>query len=148
MKNIFVLIGILFCFTSFAKAAVNFGDHANIIDIQPVISLTTSADSTTGVDMRAYSGRCRALVDTKMVSGDATAGLAMKLKESATSGGSYTDVSGGAFASVTSADVSQSIVFNKDNQMRYLKLNRVISGNGGPVYLLSGKIVCEKKYKN
>ena len=143
MKTIFAIV-LMFCFSFVAQADVNFGGHAEIINIHPISSVSTSADGT-AVDMQLYTGRCKAFVEAKSASADPTSTLNIKLKESATSGGSYTDVVGGGFTQITSADASQSIVINKDNQMRYLKLYRAFVGPSA--YYMSGKIICEKKYR-
>lgn len=136
-------IALLF-FTSVAPATVNFGNNANLINIQAVTSTSASGDSS-AVDMLAYDGQCIAIGESHIVSADPTSTLTFKLKESATSGGTYTDVVGGGFTQATSADTSEAIVFNKNNQKRYLKFSRTLVGPSA--YLISGKVVCQKKYK-
>jgi hypothetical protein len=41
----------------------------------------------------------------------------------------------------------QKVVFNKDKQKRFVKLNTVLSGTASPQYLMSAKILCDKKYR-
>lgn len=146
MKSILAIVLLTFSFFLMDVAeAANFGDQVNIINIHPIASISTSADST-AVDMNAYDGKCAAFIEAKSASADPTSTLNIKLKESATSGGSYTDVSGGGFTQITSADATQSILFNKNATMRYLKLSRTFVGPSA--YYLSGKIICQKRIRN
>lgn len=141
--SLFIMVMAL-SFTMTTHADVNFGSSANVINIQAVTSTSVSGDSS-AVDMLLYDGQCVALGESHIVSADPTSTLDFKLKESATSGGSYTDVSGVTFTQITSADSSQAVAFNKNNRKRYLKFSRTLVGPSA--YLISGKIVCQKKYK-
>lgn len=132
-------------FTMTTHADVNFGSAMNVINLHPNSSVTTSGDST-AVDMLLYDGQCAGIIDSHTVSGDNST-LALKLTHSVSNDSSFGDVSGGGFTALASSDSSQKIVFNKNNLKRYVRLNRVIGGTAVPTYLLSGKLLCKKKYR-
>lgn len=142
-----ISILMLVSFTFAVQAEVMFlGSRAHVLNLEPVLSVTASGDSS-AIDLKGYSGNCAALVDVSAPVSGTNPALALKLTESDTSGGSYSDVSGGAFASVSSTASVQKVVFNSDKQKRYVKLNRVLSGTASPQYLMSAKILCDKKYR-
>lgn len=145
MKALILITSLLLGLTA-AHARVGFGNDIQVIDLSPIASVKTSGDSS-AADLQTYEGNCALVADVSApVSGDSTT-LALKLTNSTASAGTYTDVVSGDFTTVTTAASVQKIVINKNKIKRYVKLNRVIGGTGAPNYLVSAKMLCEKKYK-
>jgi hypothetical protein len=146
MSFIFTMIAVI-GITYLAKADVDqLGRRINVENVLPVAAITANGDSS-AIDLNIYSGNCAAIIDVSAPVAGTNPTLAFKLTESATSGGSYTDVAGGGFTTVSGTALVQTIVFNKNETKRYLKLNRVIGGTASPQYLASSKILCDKKYR-
>jgi hypothetical protein len=147
MKHLFAIFALMLTFSMSAYASIGkLGDRINVIDLAPVASVVASGDST-AVDLVNYEGNCAAIVDVSAPVAGTTPGLALKLTESDTSGGAYTDVASGAFTAVSSSASVQKLVVNKNKQKRFLKLNRVLSGTSSPQYLVSAKLLCDKKQR-
>jgi hypothetical protein len=77
-----------------------------------------------GVDFNAGSGKCWATLQTGAWSGTAPT-LDGKIQES-TDNVTFTDVSGGGFAQITTANQSQTIAFTRTK--RYLRANVTVGG--------------------
>lgn len=123
----------------------NLGDILQMKDLKPVAAVTSTAVSS-AIDLVELSGEIAVLLDVSAPVAGTTPGLAVKLTHCATSGGSYTDVSGGGFTAVADSASAQKISLNKDSLERYVKLSWTISGTDNPQYLISSKIVGINKY--
>jgi len=122
----------------------NLGDHLQVKDLLPVQAVTADGDSD-AVDLLELSGEIAVILDAAS-SGDAAKTLACKLTECDTSGGSYTDVSGGGFTTVADEASVQKISLNKDALKRYVKLNLNVTTGDTISVLTSAKIVGFNKY--
>lgn len=154
MKNVlnfFVIIVFSAISGQFANANVYLGSDLNVINVFPVASVTASGDSA-AFDMKNYDGQCAIVADVSAPVAGTSPTLDVSLKESAALAGTYTSVSstkfiGGAFSQVTSLASMQKRAINKTAIKRFLKFSVAIGGTASPQYLLSAKILCDKKYK-
>lgn len=155
MKSIISFLAIMVfsvIFSSqFAKANVYLGSDLNVINAFPIASVTASGDST-AFDMKNYDGQCAIVADVSAPVAGTNPTLDVSLKESDALAGTYTSVSstkfiGGAFSQVTSLASMQKRAINKTAIKRFLKFSVTIGGTVSPQYLLSAKILCDKKYK-
>lgn len=88
-----------------------------------------TADNTgTGVDVSAFQGMCKVVLNSSNTeAADNTS--AVKLQHSDTLGGTYTDVTRGAFATVTNAAAShQEILLNADDLKAFVRVFNDLSG--------------------
>jgi hypothetical protein len=102
-------------------------------------TLTASANGTSA-DFIAGDGRCTALQITGTVGGTSPS-LAGKIQESADNS-NWTDVSGAAFAAVSSADNAQAISF--DRTKRFLRYVATVTGTS-PSFPIAVVITQQKK---
>lgn len=123
----------------------NLGDNLQLLNLEPVKSVTANGDSA-ALDLQSIEGEVALLLDVSAPVAGTNPGLALKLTHSDTSGGSYTDVTGGGATAVAADASAQKISLKKEELKRWVKLNRVISGTDSPEYLLSAKIVGFNKY--
>lgn len=124
---------------------VNLGDNMQLKNLKPVAAVTTSTVSS-ALDLNGLEGEIAVLLDVSAPVAGTTPGLACKITECDTSGGSYTDVSGGGFTAVADSASAQKLSLNKDALKRYIKLDYTISGTDSPQYLVSAKVVGLSKY--
>jgi hypothetical protein len=123
---------------------VNLGDQLQLLNLVPVSDITSSSVSS-AIDLSLYQDEIGCMIDVKNIAGSSPT-LALKLTECDTSGGSYTDVTGGGFTSLTTVAAAQLISLNKNELKRFVKLSWTIGGTMSPEYYLSAKIVGMKKY--
>lgn len=110
------------------------------------ISSDTDTDGT-AIDAQTYEGPVH-LVALVGNSGDAQTVVAIKLIECATSGGSYTAVTGASktlSASATANDNSAHFVRADNYQQRYLKSRVTTSGGGTPSVPIHIGLLAKKK---
>lgn len=123
----------------------NLGDKLVVKDLKPNASVTTTTVSS-AIDLDGLEGEILAMLDVSAPVAGTTPGLAVKLTHCDTSGGSYTDVTGGGFTAAASAQTSQSISLNKNDMKRFVKLSWTISGTDSPQYYVSSKILGMNRY--
>lgn len=122
----------------------------SILNAAPLFSLEgeSSVVAANGVgaeiDTKDYDGNVGFYLLTKKTAGTSPT-LAAKLTECATSGGSYTDVVGGGFTGLTTADGKQKLSLNVGNLKRYVKYAFVIGGTDSPSYNVAAVMVGAKK---
>jgi hypothetical protein len=90
------------------------------------------ASTTTGsaVDLTNYEGDMVVLLDAS--AGGASITFAVKLTHSDTSGGSYTDVTGGGFTTTAANTASrQKLYVNVTDIKRYVKVSLTVAGGTG-----------------
>jgi hypothetical protein len=113
--------------------------------IAVVLSRTTSTVSS-AFDTLDYEGLAVITLDA----GAATAGtlptLDVKITTCATSGGSYTDVTGAAFTQVTTVAGVQTLTVDLDACKRYIKADWTIGGTVGPAFPFGVNFTGIKKY--
>ena len=92
--------------------------------------VVTATGTGSAVDLVDYEGDLAVVLDAEAGGGSVT--YAVKLTESDTSGGSYTDVSGGAF---TTTDANTALVekisVNTNAMKRYIKVSVTVAGGTG-----------------
>ena len=107
----------------------NLGSKTEVLSLLPN-DVVTATGTGSAVDLQGYEGDIAVLLDAE--AGGAGITYAVKLTESATSGGSYTDVSGGAFTTTTANTASvQKIYVNASNLKRYIKVSITVAGGTG-----------------
>lgn len=104
----------------------------NLIQANVIEALANAARTSTvtggAVDVTKYEGKGQVILMSS-AGGGTTPTLNAKLTESATSGGSYTDVTGGAFTEVTdAADSTQMIPIDFDASKGFLKVVGTLAG--------------------
>lgn len=108
--------------------------QANVVEVLPN-AVRTSTATGSAIDVRAYEGKGQVIFTSSAATAGTTPTLNAKLTECATSGGSYTDVSGGAFAEVTdAADSTQMIPIDFDACKGYIKGVGTIAGTDTPTF--------------
>jgi hypothetical protein len=121
----------------------NLGSKTEVLSLLPN-DVVTATGTGSAVDLQGYEGDIAVLLDAE--AGGAGITYAVKLTESATSGGSYTDVSGGAFTTTTANTASvQKIYVNASNLKRYIKVSITVAGGTG-AGAVSVVAVGSKKY--
>lgn len=118
----------------------------NLIDdgagssIRPQISTATVTGQA--VDLDRGDGACFAFLEVGAVSGT-TPTLDVKVQESDTSGGTYTDIPGAAFTQITAANKSQILDFKRSK--RFCRLLATIAGTT-PSFALAGQLYGVRKF--
>jgi hypothetical protein len=121
----------------------NLGSKTEVLSLLPN-DVVTATGTGSAVDLQGYEGDIAVLLDAE--AGGASITYAVKLTESATSGGSYTDVSGGAFTTTAANTASvQKIYVNASNLKRYIKVSITVAGGTG-AGAVSVVAVGSKKY--
>lgn len=92
--------------------------------------VTASTKTGSAVDLQDYEGDISLSLDAE--AGGSGITYAVKLTEADTSGGSYTDVSGGAFTT-TDANTAlvEQLIVNSDKTKRFIKCVVTVAGGSG-----------------
>ena len=107
----------------------NLGSKTEVLSLLPN-DVVTATGTGSAVDLQGYEGDIAVLLDAE--AGGSGVTYAVKLTESATSGGSYTDVSGGGFTTTSANTASvQKIYVNASNLKRYVKVSITVAGGTG-----------------
>jgi len=114
-----------------------------------VIQLTapdnvSASGQGTGQDVRVYHGRALGICNIKGGTGTSQT-LDVKLQESATVNGTYTDISGATFTQATSADVVNTCEVDLDAAKRFIRA-RYILGGSTPAFDFGVTLVAPKQY--
>tara|TARA_Y100000401_G_C8319289_1_gene224304 strand:- start:1342 stop:1722 length:381 start_codon:yes stop_codon:yes gene_type:complete len=92
--------------------------------------VTASTKTGSAVDLQNYEGDLLAILDAE--AGGSGVTYAVKFTESDTSGGSYTDVTSGAFTTTAANTASvQSLIVNTDEIKRFVKVVVTVAGGSG-----------------
>ena len=92
--------------------------------------VVTATGLGSAIDLLGYEGDIAVLLDAE--AGGGTITYAVKLTESDTSGGTYTDVTGGGFTTTTANTASlQKIFVNVSNLKRFVKASVTVAGGTG-----------------
>lgn len=109
--------------------------QSNVIEFAPLVSGRTSTLTGSAIDLRKYDGVVQVILTCEAASAGTDPTLDVKLTESATSGGSYTDVSGATFAQVTdAADVTEMITIDSAACKGFIKVVGTIGGTSSPAF--------------
>jgi hypothetical protein len=109
------------------------------------LGVVSATATSSALDLSDYEGP----VEIVVVSNAAGSGItnAMKITDCDTSGGSYTDVTGGGLTSVTNAVFGiQKIRLNSDAIKKFIKLAFTVSGGSG-TGIIAATVIGNKKYK-
>jgi len=107
----------------------NLGTKTTILGLlrNDVVAATATGSA---IDLLGYEGDMAVLLDAE--AGGASITYAVKLTESDTSGGTYTDVTGGAFTTTTANTASlQKITVNVTSLKRFVKATATVAGGTG-----------------
>lgn len=105
----------------------------------------TATANGTGVDMLDYEGSALVILDSA-AGGGTSPTLDVKLQESDTSGGTYTDIAGAAFAQVTGTASQQKLVIDASKAKRFVRAVATIGGTS-PTFTCAVAFVALKKYQ-
>ena len=121
----------------------NLGDKTFVLSLLPSDVVTTTGLGS-AVDLEDYEGEMAVVLDAE--AGGSSITYAVKLQESDTSGGTYTDVTGGAF---TTTDANTALVekisVNTNDMKRFVKLSITVAGGTG-AGAVSVVALASKKY--
>ena len=107
----------------------NLGTKTTILGLLRNDVVTATATGS-AIDLLGYEGDMAVLLDAE--AGGASITYAVKLTESDTSSGTYTDVTGGAFTTTTANTASlQKITVNVTNLKRFVKATATVAGGTG-----------------
>jgi hypothetical protein len=108
----------------------NLGTKTEVLNFLPNDVVTATVTASTAIDLVDYEGDIAVILCAE--AGGASITYLGKLTESDTSGGTYTDVTGGAFT-VTAANTAsvQKIAVHSDNMKRFIKAVVTVAGGTG-----------------
>jgi hypothetical protein len=107
----------------------NLGTKTEVLNVLPS-DVVTATGVGSAIDLLDYEGDIAVSLDAEAGGGSVT--YAVKLTESDTSGGTYTDVSGGGFTtSGANAAVTEKISINTDSIKRFIKASVTVAGGTG-----------------
>lgn len=130
--------------TAIAEAAALLSD---LLVVTP--ATRTTSTTSAGVDVLNYDGLARFQLVSAKGSGNADNTLDVKLQESDTSGGTYTDISGASFPQVLGSggsDVSSGIVVDLKTTKRWIRANWTVAGTT-PSYVFGITATPLQKYR-
>ena len=104
----------------------------------------TSTATSSAIDLLEYDGDVLLILDSA-AGGGSSPTLDIKLTECATTGGTYTDLSGATFTQVVDAASMQTLTINKDSSKRFVKIVQTIGGSS-PTFTFSINLIGVKKY--
>ena len=104
----------------------------------------TSTATSSAIDLLEYDGDVVLILDSA-AGGGSSPTLDIKLTECATTGGTYTDLSGATFTQVVDAASMQTLTINKDSSKRFVKIVQTIGGSS-PTFTFSINLIGLKKY--
>jgi hypothetical protein len=112
-------------------------------NLLPAQVLTNSANSS-GLDLSPYDGPIAIVLDIAAAGAGVT--VAAKLQDSTTSGGSYTDITGGGFVTTAANAASKQIIYLNSDEIRgFMRASLTFSGAGSAACSMT--VVGTKKYK-
>ena len=108
----------------------NLGTKTEVLNFLPNDVVTATVTASTAIDLVDYEGDIAVILCAE--AGSAGVTYLGKLTESDTSGGSYTDVTGGAFT-ITAANTAsvQKISVNSNDMKRFIKAVVTVAGGTG-----------------
>ncbi|WKZ15435.1 MAG: hypothetical protein QY317_16185 [Candidatus Jettenia caeni] len=125
---------------------MNQNSLGSVINVLPTDQRASSSVSS-AVDVSAYEGNAIIVLDSALADAGTNPTLDAKITHCDTSDGTYTDISGAAFAQVTdAADSTQKIIVNLDSVKKYIKADYTIGGTDTPKFSFSVNLFALKKY--
>jgi hypothetical protein len=119
-------------------------DALTPVSLAPALRRTSTLTGA-AVDLQAYDGPLKIVLDCAAGTGDHT--LDVKIQDCATSGGSYADVTGLAFAQVTTTAKFLELNTHTRDLKRYIKVIGTIGGTSTPTFDYSVCAIAQKKYQ-
>lgn len=116
------------------------GFYSQVLKASAVVAATALSSA---FDLSPYDGKILVVLNASAQGSGIT--NAIKLTESATSGGTYTDVAGGGFVTVANAASYQTLELNSDDMMAYMKLDMTVAGGSG-TGIVAASVIGFKKY--
>jgi hypothetical protein len=108
---------------------LNLGTKTTVLSLL-ANDVVTATGTGSAVDLQLYEGDIAVILDAE--AGGAGITYAVKLTESDTSGGTYTDVTGGAFTTTTAnTALVEKISVNTDGMKRFVKASVTVAGGTG-----------------
>jgi len=108
---------------------LNLGTKTTVLSLL-ANDVVTATGTGSAVDLLDYEGDIAVILDAE--AGGAGITYAVKLTESDTSGGTYTDVTGGAFTTTTAnTALVEKISVNTDGMKRFVKASVTVAGGTG-----------------
>jgi hypothetical protein len=107
----------------------NLGTKTTVLSLLPN-DVVAASGTGSAIDLVDYEGDLAVVLDAE--AGGASITYAVKLTESDTSGGTYTDVTDGAFTTTTAnTALVEKISVNTDSMKRYVKADVTVAGGTG-----------------
>ena len=108
---------------------LNLGTKTTVLSLL-ANDVVTATGTGSAVDLQLYEGDIAVILDAE--AGGAGITYAVKLTESDSSGGTYTDVTGGAFTTTTAnTALVEKISVNTDGMKRFVKASVTVAGGTG-----------------
>jgi hypothetical protein len=108
--------------------------QANVLELAGN-AVRTSTLTGTGVDVSELAGVVQVVLQSSAATSGTTPTLDVKLQESSTLGGSYTDIVGATFAQVTdAADSTEMIAVKIDAVKSFVRVVGTIDGTATPTF--------------
>tara|TARA_Y100000401_G_scaffold113897_1_gene115217 strand:+ start:1289 stop:1672 length:384 start_codon:yes stop_codon:yes gene_type:complete len=118
-------------------------EKLEVFSIVATAAVTSTATSS-AIDLKEYDGDVSLILTSAAGTGSSPT-LDVKVTDSATSGGTYTDLSGATFTQVTGSVSMQVITFSKDECKRFIKIVQTVGGST-PSFTFSINGIALKKY--
>ena len=118
-------------------------DKLQLVSVHPTAARTATGNGT-AVDFQVYDGDLMLILDSAAGTGT-TPTLDIKVQSSATSGGTYADITGATFTQVINAAGQQAIVISKDEANRWIRIVYTIGGTT-PSFTFSVNGIGVRKY--
>ena len=108
----------------------NLGTKTEVLNFLPNDVVTATVTASTAIDLVDYEGDIAVILCAE--AGGASITYLGKLTESDTSGGTYTDVTGGGFTTTTANTASrQKLYVNVTDIKRFVKVSLTVAGGTG-----------------
>lgn len=104
----------------------NLGENLQTIEVLAPARKTASENGA-AIDLQQYVGDLKVILCSS-AGGGTTPTLDVKLQESDTAAGTFTDIPGAAFTQVTAAASTAAITLNADSAKRYIRAVTTIAG--------------------
>ena len=118
-------------------------EKLEVFSIVATAAVTSTATSS-AIDLKEYDGDVSLILTSAAGTGSSPT-LDVKVTDSATSSGTYTDLSGATFTQVTGSVSMQVITFSKDECKRFIKIVQTVGGST-PSFTFSINGIALKKY--
>lgn len=119
--------------------------QANVVEALACAERTSTVTGS-AVDVREYEGKGQVILMSSAATAGTSPTLDVKLQDSTTSGGSYSDVTGATFTQVTdAADSTEMIPIDFDASDGFIKVVGTIGGTSTPTFQFGVAIIGQKK---